>query len=258
MVPYFQNELVTLYRGDAISVLDSLEIRGVAAIVSDPPYSSGSLPEAMKQKANPRLRGWKWEDKQMETDQLSTLGFIFLIREILLTVRPSMREGASVELFIDWRNWGNLQGCVESAGFRVNNMIVWDKGSIGMGNGFRNQHELVLWGSLGTPSVESRSVSNVLKHKRDANALHQSPKPVELMMDLLRVVARSGDLIIDPFAGSGSTLLAAKRLGIRSIGIELEEVYCQTIVDRLSQGDLFDVLGNETVAPNSSDLFGDL
>lgn len=171
--------------------------------------------------------------------------FIWLMRELLLICRAGMNDGASLLLCIDWRNWGNLVGAVESAGFRVNNMVVWDKLSIGMGNGFRNQHELVLYASKGTPRVISRAVPNVIGVARDENDLHQSPKPVLLMEKLLAVVSDVGDLILDPFVGSGSTLVAAKRLGRKAIGIEIEERYCEVAAKRLAQG-VLDFFGEQS------------
>lgn len=233
--PYYSDEWVTLYHGDTLDVLRELPTDEIAALVTDPPYSSGNLPESMKQKAAPRLRGWTWQDKVMETDQLSTLGFIWMMRALLVEARLRLIDGGSVCIFIDWRNWGNLVGAVESAGFRVNNMVVWDKQSIGMGNGFRNQHELVLYGSVGAPRVVSHSIPNVLGVKREANDLHQSPKPVSLMCSLLEVVSAPGDVVLDPFAGSASTLVAAKQLGRKAIGIEIEERYCEIAAKRLAQ-----------------------
>lgn len=233
--PYYADDLVTIYHGDTLNVLADLPLDPIAALVTDPPYSSGNLPEAMKQKAGPRLRGWDWENKVMDTDQLSTLGFVWMMRAICVEARLRLPDGGSALVFIDWRNWGNLVGAVESSGLRVNNMVVWDKRSIGMGNGFRNQHELILYASKGTPRVVSHAVPNVLAYRRAENDEHQSPKPVDLMGRLLSVVAAPGDLVLDPFMGSGSTLVAAKSAGIRSIGIEIEERYCETAANRCSQ-----------------------
>jgi site-specific DNA-methyltransferase (adenine-specific) len=235
VTPYYEHGGITIYHGDTLSTLSSLECPTVSALVTDPPYSSGNLPESLKQKSAPRLRGWQWADKVMETDQLSTLGFVWLIRELLVLCRGAMDNGASALVFIDWRNWGNLVGAVESAGFRVNNMIVWDKLTIGMGNGFRNQHELIVYASKGTPRVISRAIPNVIQARRPDNDLHQSPKPVGLMEQLLHVVTDVGDLVLDPFMGSGSTLMAAKTLGRRALGIEVEERYCEIAATRLSQ-----------------------
>lgn len=235
MKPYYEDGSVAIYHGDTLSVMDELSIASVAAIVTDPPYSSGNLPESMKQKAPARLRGWQWQDKVMETDQLSTLGFIWLMREVLVSARSWMPDGGSVLCFIDWRNWGNLVGAIESAGYRVNNMVVWDKQSIGMGNGFRNQHELIVYASKGTPTVYAHDVPNVIACARPDNDLHQSPKPVSLLGRMLPVVSERGDLILDPFMGSGSTLVAAKELGRKAIGIEIEEKYCEIAATRCGQ-----------------------
>lgn len=238
IAPYYEKDGVAIYHGDALSILLDYDGDPFSAVVSDPPYSSGNLPEAMKQKSNPRLRGWQWKDKIMATDQLTTLGFLWIMRELLLICREHMSSGAALLLFIDWRNWGNLVGVVESVGVRVNNMVVWDKQSMGMGNGFRNQHELVLCGSKGPARVCSRAMPNVIQARRAANLLHQSPKPVDLMQKLLGVVTAPGDLVLDPFMGSGSTLVAARGMGRRAIGIEVEERYCETAAKRLQQGAL--------------------
>lgn len=236
MKPYYQEDGITIYHGDCLTVMAGLDPGPVAAVVTDPPYSSGNLPESMKQKAGPRLRGWQWEDKVMETDQLSTLGFIWMMREVCVRLRVDMVDGASLLCFIDWRNWGNLVGAIESSGLRVNNMVVWNKLSIGMGNGFRNQHELILYASKGTPRVIAHDVPNVISCAREENDLHQSPKPVTLINQLVRVVSDEGDCIFDPFMGAGATLEAAKKMNRRAIGIEIEERYCEIAAKRLAQG----------------------
>jgi site-specific DNA-methyltransferase (adenine-specific) len=111
--------------------------------------------------------------------------------------------------------------------------------SMGLGNGFRSQHELVLFASNGTASVGDKGIGNVLRHKRDENEDHPSPKPVGLMEGLLKVVTSRGKLALDPFMGAGSTLVAAKNLGVRAIGIEIEERYCEIAAQRLNQEVLF-------------------
>jgi DNA modification methylase len=234
MRPYYESAGIRIFRGDALEILNSLPAEPWAALVTDPPYSSGNLPEAMKVRDNPRLRGWRWEDKVMETDQLSTIGFMWLARALCLEARQRLVPGGSVLFFIDWRNWGNLAGAVESTGLRINNMVVWDKTTFGMGNGFRNQHELILWASKGTPRVVARDVPNVIRCARVDNGEHQSPKPTDLMRALLRVVSDVGDLVVDPFMGSGGTLVAAKQLGRRAIGVEIEDRYCRVAARRTS------------------------
>lgn len=235
MKPYFDRDGISIFHGDTLEVLASLHDVTVAALVMDPPYASGTRHEAHKNASGAMLRGERWAAKPIENDQMTTPGFIWLMRQVCYAARPMLIDGASVLSFIDWRQWPNLLGAVESTNLRVNGMVVWDKQSYGLGNGFRAQHELILHASKGTPRVESRSVGNVLAFKRADNEDHPSPKPVALMQTLLEVVTAPGELVLDPFMGGGATLRAALNLRRRCIGIEIEERHCDSAARRLSQ-----------------------
>jgi len=232
--PYYEDDAVTIYHGDCLSVLPHLDV-SLAAVVSDPPYASGARQEAQRNASGAMLRGQRWASKPIENDQMTTTGFVWLMRETCYAVRPMLADGGSVLLFIDWRQWPTLVGAVETTNLRVNGMVVWDKVSYGLGNGFRAQHELVLFASKGTPRVVDHGVPNVLAFKREANDDHPSPKPVPLMSRLLEVVSAPGDLVLDPFMGAGATLRAAKDGGRRAIGIEVEERYCEIAAERCAQ-----------------------
>lgn len=239
MRPYYEDEHVTIYHGDALHVLAGFEwpdgeFAPVDAVVTDPPYASGARTEAAKRSSGQMLRGQRF-GKPIENDQMTTHGFVWLMREMLYAVCPLMPEGASVLSFIDWRQWPHLLGAVESVNLRVNTMVVWDKRDFGMGNGFRQQHELVMHASKGVPTVASRSVGNVLTFPRENNTDHPSPKPLALMARLLEVVSTPGAVVLDPFMGAGATLRAAKNSGRRAIGIEVEERYCELAARRLGQ-----------------------
>lgn len=82
----------------------------------------------------------------------------------------------------------------------------------------------------------------VWTHNIDSSGVHPTAKPQSLCKELLGLFAIEGTLVLDPFAGSGTTLVAAKQLGLRSIGIELEEKYCEIAVQRLRQKSLFTAL----------------
>ena len=245
MTPYHEQDGISIYHGDCLDVLDAIGPVALTAVVTDPPYASGARTEAAKSSSGAMVRGARWAAKPIENDQMTTTGFVWLIREVCLRVRDSLVEGGALLAFIDWRQWPNLVGAVETTNMRVNGMVVWDKQSYGLGNGFRAQHELVLFASKGTARIVDRNVGNVLAFRRDDNEDHPSPKPVGLMRDLLRVVAGPGDLILDPFMGSGSTLVAARTLGMRAIGVESDERHCETAARRLSQA----VLGLRQAAP---------
>lgn len=232
MKPYYESEGITIYHGDALEVLATIE-HPVDALVMDPPYASGTRTEASKPASGSMLRAGRFADRPIDLDQMTTTGFVWLMRHIGLSVRDLMPDGASVMSFIDWRQWPNLSGALETCNLRVQAMLVWDKGSIGMGNGFRTQHELICHASKGVPTVYRRNVGQVLRYPREAPEHHPSPKPVALMADLIEVVTAPGDLVLDPFMGSGTTLLAARNLGRRAIGIESKAEHCATAAERL-------------------------
>lgn len=234
MTPYYADEAVTIYHGDSLNILPELGLSDVAAVVMDPPYSSGARTEVSKPGRGQMLRGQRFA-KPIENDQMTTAGFVWLMREVAACLYPLLVPGGSVLSFIDWRSWPNLIGALESVNLRVNDEIIWDKETIGMGHLFRKQHEKVLAASKGVANVYDRSIGTVIRCRRQASDDHPSPKPVGLMEDLLRVVSAPGHLVVDPFMGCGPTLVAAKTLGRKAIGIELEERYCERAANRVSQ-----------------------
>ena len=235
---YYSDEHVTLYHGDALDVLDHLIDTGttVDAVVTDPPYASGSRSEASRSSSGAMLRGGRFAASPIENDQMTTTGFVWLLRAIALRSRHMLPDGGSFLSFIDWRQWPNLVGALETCNLRIQGMVVWDKGHFGLGNGFRAQHELVCHASKGVPTIHHKGTGNVLHAGRIEPTDHPSPKPLGLMETLIDVVTPTGGVVLDPFAGSGTTLAAAAAGGRRAIGIEAIEAHCETTARRLAQG----------------------
>jgi site-specific DNA-methyltransferase (adenine-specific) len=236
--PYYADEFVTIYHGDCLDVLDELTnqpFETAQAFVMDPPYASGTRKEMGKSSSGAMLRGERFANRPIDLDQMTTQGFVWLMRSVAQIGNRMIEDGGSVLSFIDWRQWPNLVGALETCNYRVQSMVVWDKGSIGMGNGFRRQHELICHASRGVPNVYHRGIGDVLTFPREEPVDHPSPKPVPLMQRLLEVVSEPGRLIVDPFCGAGATLRAAKDLGRRAIGIELDEQHCETAAKRCAQ-----------------------
>lgn len=235
MTPYYDDGRHTIYHGDCLDVLAELEI-SVDAVVTDPPYASGTRLEAQKSASGAMLRAGRFADRPIDLDQMTTTGFVWLLRAVAYRCYRMLPEGGSFLSFIDWRQWPNLVGAVETCNLRVQGMIVWDKGSMGLGNGFRAQHELILHAAKGVPNINDKSCGNVIHAPRLAPVDHPSPKPASLVGRLIEVVTESDALVLDPFMGGGTTLVAANMVGRRSIGIEVNEAYCENAAQRLSQG----------------------
>jgi site-specific DNA-methyltransferase (adenine-specific) len=208
--PYYQDESVTLYHGDCREITEWL---AADVLVTDPPYGIG-----WSKSTNRRAKSKAHTGIQNDQD-------------------TSCRDRI-LEL------WGDRPGIVFgtwAAPFpRSKQVLVWrkpvDAGVVGSVTGYRRDTELVFL--VGEWPARNSARSSVLETNggkaRYLNG-HPHAKPVALMERLL--VWTSGT-VTDPFAGSGSTLVAAKAVGRKAIGVEIEEPYCEVIAKRLSQGAL--------------------
>lgn len=230
MKPYYEHAGVTIYHGDCLQVLSQFDKEYASVIMTDPPYSSGARQSAQMYSRGSSVRGDRW----FGTDNLTAHGFAMLTRLFATECYRVAAIGAHFFSFIDWRQWPVLAGTVEAAGWYVRACLVWDKLSYGMGNGFRQQAEFCLHASKGVAdNFKRHDLGTVFRHKRVRDNKHPTMKPTALLEQLLSAVPDG--LIIDPFMGSGSTLVAAKNAGRRAIGIEIEEHYCEIAARRLSQ-----------------------
>jgi DNA modification methylase len=202
--PYFQNDLVTLYHGDCLEITDWLE---ADVLVTDPPYGMSYDSNRVKGRESRSIKN----DATVEVRD-NALG--------LWGTKPAL-------VFGTWR--------VQRPA-NTKNLLIWSKGDDpGMGDlsmpwGLSHE-EIYVLGSGFTGKRES-SVIKVNKPPVANRPDHPTPKPTGLMEKL---IAKTTGTIADPFAGSGATLLAARNLGRKVIGVELEEKYCELIANRLSQ-----------------------
>jgi len=232
--PYYQDATVTLYHGDAIEVMAAMPDRSVDAVLTDPPYSSGGRLETSRAKQR-RMIPSATDDTWIRGDGMSTQGFLWFMRLAGSQWRRVLAPGGHALAFADWRMAPNLAAALESADLRQHPTLVWNKTYFGMGAHFRNQYELIVHTTIGRPRApQRRDVGNVIDCAPIRAGAHPTEQPRPLLRTLLSVVAGPDHVVLDPFAGSGSTLLAARDLGIRAVGIEIDERYCEVIADRLA------------------------
>lgn len=162
-------------------------------------------------------------------DTLSTRGYMALMKAML-----SLTDAGVAYIFTDWRMWINLFDVVESSGYGVRNMVVWDKGTPGMGVGWRAQHELILCGMrVSQPFNPHKAQGNVVACKRTGNVNHPTEKPTELIETLLDVTDMA-EVVYDPFCGSGPTMAACERLRRKCRAAELSPAYAAVTLERLA------------------------
>lgn len=220
--------------GDATSERDrELLLDGAhpEILLTDPPYCSGGFQESGKVTGS---IGSKQSDGKggyttptISSDNLSTRGYQVLMKAVLGAVDVKVAY-----IFTDWRMWVYLFDLVEGSGLGVRNMIVWNKKSPGMGNGWRAQHELVMFAHRTKPKWDNhKGYGNVLEATRSGNELHPTQKPVEILEKLLDNTDWA-EGVLDPFGGSGTTLIAAESAGQPAYLTEIDPRYVDVIVRR--------------------------
>lgn len=217
MTPYYEDEYVTLYHGDALAIPDWL---GADVLVTDPPYGMA-----------------------LRSGRGGGLGELTIAGDDDTDARDAALE-----------RWGGIRPALVFGRWSVpappgtRQVLTWDKGEhVGMGD-LRipwkpNTEEIYILGRWPDRPDTVRRKGSTLHHlaiagtvgrPQDGTRTHPTEKPVGLITDLLAQCPPG--TVADPFAGTGSTLVAAKRLGRRAIGVELEERYCEIAARRLAQG----------------------
>lgn len=209
-------------------------------LFSDPPYGI-------------RIRGnvsRKHEDFAMGVGEQSRPEFTAFLETMIRLACRHLADGALAYLFMDRRHLLELQQAAEQAGLTLLDLCIWNKLSGGMGGLYRSQHEPIYVFKHGKASYinnvelgkhgryrtnvwDHRGLSSFGKGRDSALADHPTVKPVNLLAEAIKDSTRRGDIVLDPFAGSGSTLVAAEGCGRVGYGIELEPKYVDVTVRRL-------------------------
>ena len=229
MKPYYEQDGITIYHGDCREVLPEIERASMDMLLSDPPY------------------GVNWKGTLRKAD--SPLGVIvgddgsLDVRGILALALRCVRRCRHFYVF----------GRYDLSGLPIGGTceLIWDKMIPGppAPAPWQYQHEYITFGThVDIPSNAARGDGKgaarlrrgtVLRYKRPcalAAQRHPTEKPVDLLRELIESSSRIGESVLDPFMGSGSTLVAALFERRHAIGIELSERYCEIAAKRLSQG----------------------
>jgi DNA modification methylase len=209
---------------DKAAVAALLGGKNIDAVFADPPYCSGGFQESARKAGSVGTRD---KVRKVANDTLSTRGYQALMKAALLNYPAGV-----VYLFTDWRMWVNLFDLVEASGFGVRHMIVWDKGSPGMGVGWRAQHEIIMCGVSGASPFDKKTAQgNVIRCKRSGNVSHPTEKPVELLETVIAATPAAKSWA-DMFLGSGSILIAAEKQKRAAFGMELTPAFTDVAVQR--------------------------
>jgi site-specific DNA-methyltransferase (adenine-specific) len=222
MPTYYDGDGITIYHGDCRDILPTLPAESVDCVVTDPPYGVSFV--RRRDRKRRRIAG---------DNDTSLLRPTF--REMYRVLKP---DTLSVS-FYAWPHADAFLSAWREAGFRVVSHLVFLKSVWGLGYYTRGQHETASLLARGHPPLPARIISDTIPWQREPDAWHPAQKPVAAIAALLAAFAPEGGLVLDPFMGSGSTLRAAKDLGCRAIGVEVEAEYCKRAAERMAQGVLF-------------------
>jgi len=248
MKPYYEHAGITIYHGDCRDVLPGLPDSSVEQILTDPPYGHNNNNGDLAHRRESALGIRKTTDndaRPIANDGPEANGLVlWMFGEAKRLLKPGCccccccaGGGGPDPQFARWSLWLD-----EAVGFKQ--AVVWDKGGLGMGWHYRRNYELILVGEKPGAACKwygGHTQANVVRIsgiKPSADG-HPTPKPPALMELFISLHSAPSDLVLDPFAGAGTTLVAAKTLARRAIGIEIEERYCEMAARRLAQEKLF-------------------
>lgn len=245
--PFYQDDRATLYNADALAVLASLPTASVDALITDPPYSSGGMVRGDRQApTTQKYRGWSQNADGSSRpptavydgftgDNRDQRGYLTWFGLWAGEARRVAKPGAHFLCFTDWRQLPTTTDAVQVAGWVWRGIAVWDKG-IGrpMRGRFRNHIEYLVWATNGPVAEEDCYLDSVFRiaPPRPNAREHLTEKPTALLSKLMPLVPEGG-VVLDPFAGSATTGVAAINSGRKFIGVELTEHYAEVAANRL-------------------------
>jgi DNA modification methylase len=212
-------------------------------VVTDPPYNV-AIDGNVGGLGSVHHRDFAFASGEMTTDQ-----FTEFLKETLGNAAAVTKDGAIAFVCMDWRHMRELQDAGETVFTELKNLCVWNKTNGGMGTFYRSKHELIFVFKIGTlPHTNSfglgetgryrtnvwdyAGVSSLGATRNDTLAMHPTVKPVAMVADAIKDCSRRNEIVLDIFAGSGSTLIAAETCGRRARVLEYDPLYCDTIIRR--------------------------
>ncbi len=232
--------------GDARDPLSYAALLGdekVRLVFTDPPY-------------NVRIDGHvgglgaiKHREFAMASGEMSVAEFQRFLTTVFENMAEFSEDGAIHFVCMDWRHLGEIQAAAKGVYSALKNLCVWNKDNGGMGSFYRSKHELVFVFKVGTaPHINTvelgrggryrtnvwdyAGVNTLRPGRTEELEMHPTVKPVALVIDAIKDCSRRGDIVLDPFSGSGTTIMAAQKGGRRARAMEIDPLYCDVAIRR--------------------------
>jgi len=216
MTRLFAQMLGSVTCGDCIDVMAHLPARCVDFILTDPPYLVNYRDRSGRSVANDANDG-AW------------------LKPAFAQIHRVLKDNSLCVSFYGWNKVDLFMTAWREAGFAIVGHIVFRKHYGSNARFLSYRHESAYLLAKGRPPLPASPVPDVLDWQYSGNRLHPTQKPVGILKPLIAAFTQPGGVVLDPFAGSGSTLLAARELGRRFIGIELDQQHHRTASSRLRE-----------------------
>lgn len=206
-----------IIKEDCVKFLKTLPNNCIDLIITDPPYGDNVA--------------YGWNNKTIVNNENPLINCLALAECYRV-----LRKNSTLYNFTNWKHYPFLvEFIMKYTKFKIRHLIVWKKHNFGLGWAFRHQYELVLVLEKGKPKYNLTDFSDVqtCSHINHNKANHPHEKPTDLIMRMIKHSSKEGDLILDPFCGSGSVCVASQQMARRFIGIDLDDKWVGVARERL-------------------------
>jgi len=207
--------LNTIINGDCLNVLPSLPARSIDFVLTDPPYITRYKSRDGRTVPNDDNDAW--------------------LKPSFAEIYRLLRKDTFCVSFYGWPQADKFLQAFRAAGFRPVGHFIFPKTYTSSSRYVRYQHECAYLLAKGYPNQPKNAISDVINWKYTGNRLHPTQKPLCVLSPLIEAFSQPNATVLDPFSGSGSSLLAAKLLGRNYLGVELDPAYHAVASERLAQ-----------------------
>ncbi len=215
---------ISIENKESLSWLGTLATSSADIVFFDPPYGINTKSDGMG-KLSP------WPDLMNQS---------FWYRELFNQARRILKKDGCLWSFLNWRSFVTYQKASCDLGWPIESVLVWDKCWIGPGGpkGLRPSYELIALWCKPRFSIPDRSQKDIVRFKWSSKKPtgHPAEKPIDLCEHIIKISDKKGGILVDPFAGSGTIGLAARRLGMSYMGCELDSKWSDFASKRIGSG----------------------
>jgi site-specific DNA-methyltransferase (adenine-specific) len=212
-------EINKIYLGDSLEIIKSIDDSSIDLVVTDPPYG-------MSFRSNHRKERY---DPIMNDD--AVVWNTVIISELYRVMKPDTH----LYWFCSFHNIDIFKQELEKK-FDIKNLLIWEKNNTGMGDltgSYAPKYEMIIFAQKGRKLLNGRRDPDILHYDRTGNKNHPTEKPVDLLEFLIGKSSSEGELVLDPFSGSGSTAVACKNTNRNYLGMEIDSRWYWKSQERL-------------------------